>query len=63
MVKIRVTEKCIGCGACVAIAPEIFEFNEKGFSRAKVSETDDKKLIEKAKEAAEACPAGAIEVE
>ena len=21
-------EKCIGCGACVAIAPENFDFNE-----------------------------------
>jgi len=63
MVKIRVTEKCIGCGACIAIAPEIFEFNEKGFSQAKISETNDRKLIEKAKEAAEACPAGAIEIE
>jgi len=63
MVKIRVTEKCIGCGACVAIAPEIFEFDEKGFSRAKISETSDKRLVEKAKEAAEACPVGAIEVE
>ncbi|MFH7903847.1 MAG: ferredoxin [Candidatus Aenigmatarchaeota archaeon] len=62
MVKIRVNEKCIGCGACVAIAPEIFEFNKDGFSVAKISETNDKKLVEKAKEAAEACPTGAIEI-
>ncbi|MEM5829975.1 MAG: ferredoxin [Candidatus Aenigmatarchaeota archaeon] len=63
MAKIRVNEKCIGCGACIAIAPEIFEFNKDGFSYAKISETNDKKLIGKAKEAAEACPVGAIEVE
>ena len=49
---------CIGCGACVAMAPETFEFNEKGISSVITSET-----TENAKEAAEACPVGAISVE
>ena len=33
MKKVCVDEsKCIGCGACVAIAPENFDFNEEGYS-------------------------------
>ena len=65
MVKIVVfvdKEKCIACGACIAIAPEIFEFGPDGKSQAKVTEITDNNLIQKAKEAKEACPTGAINV-
>ena len=31
MEKIKVNENCIGCGACTAIAPEYFEFNDDGY--------------------------------
>ena len=54
---IKVNETCIGCGACVAIDPEHFDFNE-GVSVAISQEIDDK-----VKETAEACPVGAIEIE
>lgn len=61
--KIKVNhENCIGCGACVAIAEDLFELNEDGLSTAKVEEVpEDKK--EQATEAVESCPTGAIETE
>jgi len=56
--KIKVDqEKCIGCGACVAICPEVFEIGPDGKSRVKNpnGKCDFKK-------AAESCPVGAIEL-
>jgi len=59
--KIVVNSSCIGCGICVAIAPEIFEMSlESG--KSKVKKDIDLSNLEKAREAAEACPVGAIEV-
>ncbi len=55
-------EACIGCGACVAIAEDLFEINENGLSQAKVAEVpEDKK--DQANEAVESCPTGAIAAE
>ena len=61
--KIKVNQDaCIGCGACLSIAEDLFEMNEDGLSHAKVEEVpEDKK--EEAKEAIESCPTGAIEEE
>ncbi len=61
--KIKVNqEACIGCGACVATAEDLFELNEDGLSKAKVEAVpEDKK--DAAKEASETCPTGAITVE
>ncbi len=53
---IKVNETCIGCGACVSIDPEHFDFNE-GVSVAIKDEVTD--LV---KDAAAACPVGAIEI-
>ena len=58
-----IKEKCIACGACVAIAPEIFQFGSDGKSEPKLNEITDPELIQKAKEAKESCPTGAIEIE
>ena len=64
VIRVRVDkDKCIACGACVAIAPEIFEFAEDGKSEAKIEVIEEPNLIEKAKEARDACPTGAIIVE
>lgn len=52
-------EKCIGCGACVSVCPDVFEMNDDGKSVAKESETDK----DCAKEAVDVCPVDAIEVE
>ena len=59
MTKVSVNQdKCIGCGACVAIAPDIFDFNEEGLSTV----INDELTVE-AKEASEACPVFAIDIE
>jgi ferredoxin len=59
MKKVYVDEtKCIGCGACVAINPENFDFNDDGLSTV-INETPNKKTIE----AKETCPVYAIEIE
>jgi len=55
--KINVDEnKCIGCGVCVSVCPDVFEIGENGKSVVKEKETDKKC----AKEAAESCPVNAI---
>lgn len=51
-------EKCIGCGACVSISPENFDFNEEGLSFVKNEE-----ITEKTMKAKEACPTYAINIE
>lgn len=54
---------CIGCGACVAVAPELFELDEDNKAEAKIiGELEDEEL-KKAKEAEETCPVQAIKVE
>ena len=49
--------KCIGCGACVAIAPNNFEFDDDGLSNV-----IDQEASEEAIEASEVCPVMAIEI-
>ena len=61
--KVKVNEDaCIGCGACCAIADRIFEIGDNGLSEVKKEEVqeDEKQAV---RDAAEACPTGAIEVE
>jgi len=56
MYKVKVNnEKCIGCGACVAICPEVFELKQ---SKANVKKAKTEK--ECAKQAADSCPVNAI---
>ena len=56
---IKVDENtCIGCGACMAIAPENFDFNDAGLSTVISQEITDS-----AREAVGACPVGAIVIE
>ena len=59
MSKVEVDKnKCIGCGACTAIAPDVFEFDDDGLAKA-VSNTVNSDV----KTAAEGCPTEAITVE
>lgn len=51
---------CIGCGACQAIAPDVFEINDEGLAQAKVEEVPEE-VMEDATDAKEGCPVGAIE--
>ncbi|MCD6371510.1 MAG: ferredoxin [Candidatus Aenigmarchaeota archaeon] len=49
-------EKCIGCGTCVALCPEVFDLDSEGKSYVKNPEGKCDNL----KEVVESCPAGAI---
>lgn len=61
--KVRVNqESCVGCGACLGASEDLFEIGDDGLSHAKVSDVPVEKENE-AKEAVNACPTGAIEVE
>ncbi len=61
--KIKVNrDACISCGACEAVAEDIFELDEDGISKAKISKTSNDEEASLAKEASESCPTGAIEV-
>lgn len=58
MAKVTVNkEKCIGCGACTATCPEVFEFDDDGLAKAVKDEINDD-----VKMAAEGCPTEAIEI-
>lgn len=60
-------EKCIMCGSCVAICPEVFEMKDDGSvdvkEQYKGKDIPDDAIIAKVKEAEVACPATAIVVE
>lgn len=59
MAKVEVDkEKCIGCGACTAVAPDVFEFDDDGLAKATNNTVNDD-----VKNAAEGCPTEAITVE
>lgn len=53
-------EKCIGCGLCVSLCPEVFELGEDGKSKIK-KDANLEKNSQCVKEAKDSCPAGAIE--
>ncbi len=53
MVKVD-KKKCIGCGACESICPEVFQLKN---GKSEVKKQGNEPCI---KEAAEACPVGAI---
>jgi len=58
MKKVKVSsEACIGCGACVAIDPEHFSFNDSGLSEAISQENLDSVEVQNA---IESCPTSAI---
>lgn len=63
MKKIEVNNNCIGCGSCVSIANDVFEFNDEGYATVKkdvdISKVDDESVTD----AAESCPVSAIETE
>ena len=58
--KVKVNDSCIGCGACMSIADDVFEMNDEGLSSVKVSEVPEGS-VDSVEEAMESCPTGAIE--
>jgi len=49
-------KKCLGCGLCASLCPDVFQLGKDG--KARVISSDCKKCD--CKEVAESCPAGAI---
>ncbi len=60
--KVKVNQECIGCGMCIDMCPDVFEYNDEGLSSVKSAEVDDS-LKDAVTEAQEACPVDAIETE
>lgn len=61
--KVKVNQDtCIGCGMCVSMCSEVFDYNDAGLSEAKADEFDSS-LEDSIVEAQQACPVDAIEVE
>jgi len=63
-------DECIACGACGAIAPEIFDFDDEGLAGNIYSGDDNTGTVEIPEnlksdliEAAEGCPTEAIKVQ
>ena len=58
--KVKVNEDaCIGCGACLAVAPDVFEMNDNGLAYVAARQIGDD-LEDAIMEAIETCPTGAI---
>ena len=51
------SERCIRCGACVAIAPDIFDYGDEGESVVIKDE-----VTEEVRQAVDMCPVSAIEI-
>ena len=54
---------CIGCGACAAICPDVFEIDDDGLAKSIVDvvpEEVNEDIIEDAIDAKEGCPVDAI---
>ena len=67
--KVKVNrDACIGCGACAAICPDVFEIDDEGLSKVVNSDVKDENIddvkdenIDDVKDAIDSCPTGAIE--
>ena len=61
MKKYKVSEECIGCRACVEVASNNYEINDKNIAFLK-KQPEDKNEEEKSNEAMEICPVEAISI-
>jgi len=55
-------DKCISCGLCTAIAPELFSLDSGVISLKKDPKTFTEAEKKLAREAAQGCPNGVIEI-
>jgi len=60
MIKIN-KERCIGCGLCVSLCPDVFELTKNGKSKIKKNANIEKNK-EDIKKAKKNCPVEAIEI-
>jgi len=57
-------QKCIGCGSCTAVCPDLFELEDDRAQLKKEAENkEDDETKKCAQEAADICPVQAIKVE
>ena len=59
---VKVNDTCIGCGACTAGCPDVFDLNDEGKAFNTLGEDVSADLMDSVKEAAESCPVEAIEL-
>ncbi len=58
--KVKVNQDvCIGCGACQAVAPDVFKMTDDGVAQ-EIEEQVNEQFEEDAKDALEGCPVSAI---
>jgi ferredoxin len=62
-VKVKVTEDCISCGACVDVCPEVFYMGDDGFAHIREAAAADPALADKIRDASASCPTEAIPIE
>lgn len=55
-------DKCIGCGQCVSLCEEVFDFDDDNLAKVIANPVPEDKL-EDTETALESCPTGAIEEE
>jgi len=55
-----VNDRCIGCGLCPNACPEVFHMTDAGVAEA-ARQPKENEVLQRAKEAQEACPVEAIE--
>ena len=60
--KVRINDKCIGCGTCSQIAPEVFNIKDGHAVVLDSVNFKNQDIQTKAKEAASLCPVQAIEI-
>lgn len=56
-----IDDKCIGCGQCEAVCPDVFQIGDEGYAEVITNEFKEE-LIDDIKTAASGCPTDAIEV-
>ncbi len=59
MKKLTVNDSCIGCGACIAVDSDHFDFNEEGQSQAISNDNLDSAELQNA---ISSCPVNAIKI-
>jgi ferredoxin len=57
-------EKCIGCGSCTSVCPDVFDLNDENKAILKDARTSQGEIDDQCvKEAVDICPVQAIEIE
>ncbi len=55
-------QKCLGCGICIDVCPDVFETDDEGLAQVKVAVVPAE-AESSCREAAEQCPEQAIDVQ